>query len=134
MPHGDMVDAWCEFPNIELLQSRNQWHLLRDDFQEHHELMQYLIVSDGLQKGWRRALKRLGQKDGVTRHADWMASQEVLQKLSKWRHGEVQIVGDQGPPTTPGRHHREERQAEHERKPAALPDLQHIGAEKPQVN
>src|SRR4029077_20605199 len=75
MPHSDMVDAWGKLPNIELLPWRNQWHLLGDDFQENHELVQHLIVSDVLEKGRRRALMRLGQKYGVTSHADRMAGQ-----------------------------------------------------------
>src|SRR5262245_50368047 len=122
MPRRDTVDVWRELPNFELLRSRNHRHPLGDDFQEHHEFVHYLIVSDVLQKSRRRALVRLGQKDGMTRHADRMASKKVIQKLREWWHGEWHIGGDQGTPGTRGRHHREDDQAEHEGEPAALPD------------
>ena len=76
-----MVDARFELPNLELLRSRNQGYPDRDDFQEHHELVKDLIVLDVLQESRRRALMRLGQKYGMSRHADRMARQEVLEKL-----------------------------------------------------
>ncbi len=73
MRHGHTVEAWRELPNIELLISWNQGHTRGDDFHEHHTLVKHLIVPDVLQEGRRRDLMRLGQKDGVTRHADRMA-------------------------------------------------------------
>ena len=109
--------------------------LLRRGHGEHDDVVvEHLVVAKVVRERRRRAGRLRGHEDSGPGHADRLYRLDRGHELVERDRARRQPLGDEAAPGLPGRHQREEQQRDRQRDPAALQDLQRVGAEEREVD
>ncbi|MPM32406.1 hypothetical protein SDC9_78968 [bioreactor metagenome] len=122
--------------DLHALVHSDPWHLMVDDGDEDVLLVQHLVVLEVVQQRVGRHLGVGRQEHRRAGHARdrRLLQQHHLQEVAQVNAVGMQLVVDKIAPALPGRHHGEHRDADGEREPATLQQLEHVGRKEREVN
>ena len=116
------------------LLERHPRHVADLDRQEHHALVQHLVVVEVVQQRVRRRVGRRGEEHRGARNALRRILEERLEERRERHRGALQALEHDLAPAPPGGEHHEHEEADHQREPAAVVDLGERGDEEREID
>ena len=133
----DRVEAVAQVAELQPLRRRHRRDLLRRDGHQDHLLVQHLVVLEVVQQHRRRAVGVRGQehRGARARAAAAACAMSARKRSMRQARSRCSMRGELAPPALPGGHQQcRPTAASDQREPAAVGDLDQVGAEEGQVD
>ena len=124
------MDAGRQFRDLRPAPLRDLRHVLVLHRDEQDVLVQHLVVLQVVQQRGRHVIRVAGHEHRQARHADDPRLRQPGQERRERHAGLLPARQQQVAPAFPRRHHAGQREAQHQRHPAALDDLHRVGGEE----
>src|SRR5271155_2309819 len=131
---ADRIEALAELADFEPLLVRNMRHVLGLDLHYHDALVQHLVVLEGMQQGDRNMCDVAGHEDSRPRDAGRPVGLDRLDELLERHRVPGAQLGEQPTAAPPCSHYREHDYRDDDREPAAVGNLQQIGAKEGKID
>ena len=130
----DRIKALAQLVDLEALLLGHMRHVAGFDLHHHDPLVQHLVVLEGVQQRGRDMPQVAGHKDRRPRNACRFLGVEPVDELTQRQRVACAPFGEQTAASPPRRHNGEDQCGDDDREPAALADLQQVGAQKRQID
>ena len=134
VPRGDLVEPGAPCCYGHAVDVGDLRDFLRRQRHQHDLVMQHLVVLEMMQQHRRRHIRNRGQEHRHAGHAQRLAPLDVGNEEVEWQRCLGEDTGHLLPSATPRAHQQVDHRASREREPAALDELDHVGAEEGKVN
>ena len=120
--------------HLEPALGRHPWNVLIDHRQQHHLVMQHLVVQQVMQQGMGHGVRAGGKEHrGTLDPVRWLHA-DAADEDRQWQAAFVQAVHQQLLAALPGGHQDEQHDPRQYREGTALDDLRHVGGEEQPIH